>query len=191
MTENKLLTVFHKLLSAAAGEGVKIVIMGGMAVSAYAPPRTTFDIDGIVEIEEERIEGFLRRLKKAGFSTNEAAPVKVINGLPFITLYYPRSKVYVDLFLARNEFQKQMMARSWRITVEGLTLEIVSPEDLILVKLLTGRPRDTEDVRQILLENSESLDFGYLRGWARRLGVAVFLEDEIKSLGIKPRLKGE
>ena len=61
-------------------------------------------------------------------------------------------------------------------------MEVISPEDLILVKLLSDRPRDTEDVRQILLESSGDLDFKYLEEWAGSLGVLQFLRDEVCSI---------
>lgn len=86
-------------------------------------------------------------------------------------------KVYVDLFLARSDFQIQIVNRSRSVKVDALTLNIISPEDLVLVKLLTGRTKDTEDIRQILVENADKLDFEYLNRCSNNLGVNVFLSD--------------
>ena len=90
--------------------------------------------------------------------------------------------MYVDLFLAGSDFQKNVIKRAHRVKVEDVHLEAISPEDLILVKLLSDRPRDTEDVRQILLESSEDLDFKYLEEWGRSLGVLQFLRDKVRSI---------
>ncbi len=185
MTENPLLTVFQELEAVARERGIKFVIMGGMATSIYIEPRATFDIDGIAAITDEAIPGFLEALEEKGFFSDSKNPVKVINGLSFITLYYSPAKLYVDIFLARNEFQKQIMERARSAEIDDLQLEIISPEDLIIVKLISGRPRDTEDVRRILAENKGSLDFDYLQKWAGRLGVSIFLDDEVRSLGIE------
>jgi hypothetical protein len=161
--------------------------MEGMAISVYAAPRATFDIDAIGDVKEESLDGFLMDLKEQGFSFNEANPVKAIAGMPFITLYYGRLRIPFDLFLARNEFQRSIIQRSRSLRDGGMELEVISPEDLILVKLLSGRPRDIEDIRQILTENSGVLDFNYLRRWSTELGQQVFLEDEMESLGITPQ----
>ena len=191
MTRNTLLTVFKKLSAVARKSRVKIVLMGGMATSVYAPPRATFDIDGITEIGDEALEGFLRAVKGKGFVFNQRRPVKVIRDLSFLTLFSPRAGVYVDIFLAKSAFQKQIVSRARRVRIEGLTAYIVSPEDLILLKLLSGRPRDTEDVRQILLENRRKLDSRYLMTHAHELGVKPFLQDELRSLKItiSPRFR--
>lgn len=186
MTGNALLQVLRDVVTTARRRRIKIAIMGGIATSVYSPPRATFDIDGIADIERKKIESFLGELKEKGFSYDEKRPFKIIEGLPLVTLYFPRHKVYFDLFLAESEFQKLILARARTVRVDDLRLNIISPEDLILVKLISGRPRDTEDVRQILIENSEKLDFSYLRQWAKKLGVVVFLKDEMKSLGFEP-----
>ncbi len=44
MAKNILLTVLSKLLKAGKEHKVKIVLMGGMALSVYARPRATYDI---------------------------------------------------------------------------------------------------------------------------------------------------
>ena len=182
MNNRGLLAVFNKLEKAAHDSNVKIVIMGGLAVSIYARPRATLDIDGIIELDERDIGNFLTSAEKRGFSWDKGLPVKRIKGLPFITLYYPDGKVYVDLFLAKGDFQENVIRRSHAVDVEGVKLDLISPEDLILVKLISDRPKDTEDVREILLESSDDLDFNYLEKWAGKLGVLQFLRDEMHSL---------
>jgi len=177
-----LLKVFNELEIAAQESNVKIVIMGGLAVSIYAQPRATMDIDGIIELDERDIDIFLTATARRGFRRDKENPIRKIKGLSFITLFYPAGKVYVDLFLAGSDFQKNVIKRAHRVKVEDVHLEVISPEDLILVKLLSDRPRDTEDVRQILLESSEDLDFKYLEEWGRSLGVLQFLRDEVRSI---------
>ncbi len=186
MTKNALIDVLKIVVTVFHRRKIKMALMGGLATSIYSPPRATFDIDAIADIAEGKLNRLLAALKQAGLSYDEKNPVKIINGLSFITLYFPRSKIYFDLFLAESGFQKMILERSRTIRVGELRLSIISPEDLILVKLMSGRPRDTEDARQILIENFKELDFTYLRTWAAKLGIAVFLKDEIKGLMITP-----
>ena len=190
MTGPDLLQVLKAVVSTARRHRVRVILMGGMAVSVYAPPRATYDIDAIGEFGEGTMAPFLADLKKQGFTFDEGKPVREIAGLPFVSFFHPRSKIYFDLFIAESEFQESIVRRSRPLRFEGIELELISPEDLILVKILSGRSRDNEDIRQILEENSRTLDFDYLREWAGKLGRQVFLEDEIKSVGINlPDLK--
>ena len=188
MTKNILLVVLEKLLKTAQKSRAKIVIMGGLATSIFAQPRATYDIDGIISLEEEEIKDFLTLLKKAGFRFDPKQPVKFIQGLPFITFYYPRYKTYVDLFVVKTKFQHEVLRRAKKSKLGKLNLYIISAEDLILIKLQAGREKDIEDIRQIILENSPRLDFVYLGKWAKLLEVDIFLKDELKSLGLKDKI---
>jgi hypothetical protein len=56
--------------------------------------------------------------------------------------------------------------------IAGRQLWFAAPDDLILMKLQVGRPRDFEDVVAILAVQREVLDLPYMLDWARRLGIA-------------------
>lgn len=184
MTKNILLIVLEKLLEVSQKSKAKIVLMGGIATSVFGRPRATFDVDGIISVSQQDLGFFLRLLKKSGFKFDKKNPLKSIQGLPFISFYYPKHKTYVDLFVAKNEFQFEVLKRAKRIKLEKLNLYIVSPEDLILIKLQAGRDKDLEDIREIILENKSKLDFNYLKKWAKLLNQEAFLNDELRSLGL-------
>lgn len=187
MTKNILLIVLEKLVRLSYKSKTKITLMGGLATSIFAQPRATYDIDGIISLKEENLKDFLALLRNSGFKFNQKQPVKFIKGLPFITFYYPKYKTYADLFIARNEFQYEVLKRARKIKLGRLNLYVISPEDLILVKLQTAREKDLEDIREIILGNVERLDFVYLKKWAKMLNVNVFLQDELRSLGVRDR----
>ena len=115
MTKNILLTVLEKLLKVSQETKTKIAFMGGIATSVFARPRATYDIDGIISLSDQDLKDFLGSLKKSGFRFDTKQPIKSIQGLPFITFYYPRYKTYVDLFVARNEFQYELLKRARKI----------------------------------------------------------------------------
>ena len=157
--------------------------MGGIATSVLAKPRATFDIDGLIAITEEKLKNVLPELRKKGFKFDRRQPLKKIQGLSFLTLYFSPGQIYVDLFIALTDFQKEIIRRAKQIKYNKIDLKIISPEDLILVKLQSGREKDIEDTREIVIENKRGLDYRYLKRWARRLGVIAFLEDELRSCG--------
>jgi len=182
MIQNPLSKVLKRIIKISHKLKVKVVIMGGIATSFYTLPRATYDIDSIVSVEERKLSKFLNAFKIKGFKFSKKEPIKLIGDLPFITLYHPKYKIYIDFFLSKNEFQKEIVRRAKRTKLGKLNLFIISCEDLILTKLKVGREKDLDDVREMILENKKILDFGYLHKWAKILEVEVFLKDELKSL---------
>jgi hypothetical protein len=62
---------------------------------------------------------------------------------------------------------------------KGLEAWLVSPEDLILLKLIAGRPRDYGDIEDIFFVQGQ-LDESYLRRWAAPLGITDRLEQALR-----------
>ncbi|MFH0774710.1 MAG: nucleotidyltransferase [bacterium] len=184
MIANILLDIIAKILKITQKLQIPIMFMGGIATSIWAEPRATYDIDGVVDVID--MEKFLKELSKEGFTYDKNKPIKLIQNLPFITLGYSIKgyEVYVDLFLSKTKYVKESLIKKQEVNVSGITIPVISPDDLILYKLLAGRNRDIEDVRQILSICKDRLDMKYIKKWASELGVMPFLNDEISSLEI-------
>lgn len=183
MTSEVLMEVVSKIVTTCDELGIDMVISGGIAVSMMGRPRATYDVDGVIMAEEKKLKELLGKLALEGFKYDRKKPLKAIRGMPFVSLVYSKHNTFVDLFVARSPFQKQALKRRKIIKLEGISIPLISAEDLILMKLFSGRSRDLEDVRDILIENKNKIDLKYLRKWAKKLGVSVFLEDELESLG--------
>jgi hypothetical protein len=78
--------------------------------------------------------------------------------------------------IAETSFQREVLERRVAAGVEGRDVKLVSAEDLILFKLVAGRPRDLIDVQDVLFTQGE-LDEPYLRRWAGPLGVEARLDE--------------
>lgn len=87
--------------------------------------------------------------------------------------------VDADVFLAETEFQRQVLRRRQRHGAEGWDAWFVTPEDLILLKLIANRAKDQIDIADILFIQG-CLDEQYLKAWAQELGVTERLETAFK-----------
>lgn len=74
-----------------------------------------------------------------------------------------------------SAYRQEEFSRRRRIIVDGESVTIVAPEDLILSKLEWAKEsrsqRQLDDVRN-LLRSVQSLDRAYLNRWVDRLGLA-------------------
>ena len=159
---------------------VPYAVMGGIAVRIYGIPRPTHDVDFTVAIDRERLPEFYQSVRELGYTVPEqyvTGWVDQVAGMPVVKvrLYLEGRGIDIDVFLAESRFQEQLLARRRRQQIDDLDVWFVSPEDLILLKLLSGRPRDIADVGDILFTQGQ-LDEAYLRDWAVELGVLPGLE---------------
>lgn len=164
---------------------IPYAVIGGIALQAWGKERTTKDIDLTVYLSEIEEADFLQSLKKFGLKIVRAG--KKIENLKLIETHFIPPElglpIEVDFFIAQTEYQMQVLKRAVCVNVLGRRIKLASPEDLIICKLLSNRPLDRSDVRNILSEQRGLLDKGYLFSWGRKLGVVRQLESIWKGIG--------
>src|SRR5262249_48345562 len=84
--------------------------------------------------------------------------------------------IKVDLIVLKDTpFDREEFARRRTESLAGQLLQLISPEDSMLSKLLwnqiTPSERQLRDVQQIAIAQRDRLDRTYLESWAERLGV--------------------
>jgi hypothetical protein len=178
-----LADTLHTLIELLDKHSIPYGVMGGMAVRAYGVPRPTYDLDVIIDVERQRLPELFTHLRAIDYSIPEIYEtgwVDKVKELKLLKLrrYFRDESLDVDVFLAESEFPKEAMKRRCRAEAEDRTIWLISPEDLILFKLLAGRPRDLGDVFDVLFMQRK-LDVQYMRGWASKLGVLPLLEQAI------------
>jgi len=155
---------------------VESMIMGGFAVRTWGVPRPTYDADLAIAAEGDSLATVLQTLESAGFDVpaeHSRGFVDRIANLEKVKVSrFAGGSVWgVDLFLAKGPFFESAMARRRKRSLEGRAVQVMAPEDVILLKLLAFRRKDQLDIEEILKIQS-NLDFDHLRDWASRLDVS-------------------
>ncbi len=130
-------------------------IVGGIAVAIWGEPRATFDVDLMVATEagdEERLLAAIRS-EPAFLLEPQLLPMPPEINIIRAHLLDKQAKdptiILVDLLLLSAEFAASLRARRVAMAVAGKIRWVSSPEDLIVLKLLSGRVKDIEDARGI------------------------------------------
>lgn len=161
--------------------GIAYAIMGGLAVRVHGIPRPTYDVDLTIAADQEQIQTLFAEAEQTGYSVPDAYKsgwIDRIAEMPVVKLrtWLEDGKgIDVDLFITESAFQESLMNRCIDWEFEDRQLTVVSPEDLVLLKLLANRPRDIGDVQDIMFMQGQ-FDETYLRHWATELGIADRLE---------------
>ena len=155
-------------------------ITGGVAASVYGDPRTTRDLDLVIELLRDNICQLVEALETAGFYCPPGSVEDIQQGRGMVlSVTHMTSVLNADLVLNSNtEFDRSKMARRRLEALDEAGVElfwIASPEDIVLAKLLWRQQSKSQkqwnDVLGILKVQSENLDRRYLTEWAEKLGL--------------------
>ena len=82
------------------------------------------------------------------------------------------SGIRIDIIFSQSAYEQEALRRVRRVPFGATEVCFASPEDVIIHKVIAGRPRDLQDCRRIWLKNPQ-LDEGYIRGWLQQFADAV------------------
>jgi len=156
---------------------VEHVFVGALAVSAFGVPRTTTDVDVIVEYGEEdaprMAESFRRQSFKVRIEDLRDARAEGAH----CTVHDTLSAFHVDIAPAARPQTKDAIRHFVRVRWRGSMLPIADPEHTIVMKLVYGSDQDVEDALGILVRQRGRLKARRMREFAGRQGVLKALRE--------------
>jgi len=152
--------------------GIAYMLTGSLAMSFYAQPRMTRDVDVVVEVGEvgpDRIYG----LFAGDYYVSLDAIREAVRYTSMFNVIHNASLVKVDLILRKDQpYRHVEFGRRQEVRLGDGTVSIVSKEDLILSKLYWARESRSEvqlrDVENLL---ASGFDRDYVEHWLRELGL--------------------
>ena len=158
-------------VSAALDEmSVPYMLIGGLAVALWGEPRATLDVDLSVWVEPGQFDDAVRQIV-ARFRTipDALAFARRTRVLPVET----SSGVRADIVFAALPAERGMIDRAQTLSVAGARVRVASVEDLIWMKLISERAKDTEDARRLVRRFRGKLDQAYLEPRLREMAEAL------------------
>lgn len=170
----------NQVLDALRAADVPYLIGGAMALWAWGEPRTTADLDLVIDLPVESMAALSSELEKRGM----LVPVDImldlliedradlpINAIHMVTGYK------AEMFLLKpGDALRESSLQRRRLVDLGPSLGQVyvhSPEDLILNKLrfyrISQQTKHVRDIASIVLYQADALDLAYIERWAKTL----------------------
>ncbi|MBC8495653.1 hypothetical protein H8D36_05850 [archaeon] len=152
-----------KLISRYLEEDVTCYALGGTAMMFYNFKNTTKDIDLVFGTEKER-NYFIKAIKELGYKQQSIKGVypKEKEQEKSKPLMFTRGDERFDLFLKEifgfkitDKIKERFYARHDFIEKKELIIKVLSKEDIILLKSITNREKDFEDIQTILEKDKE------------------------------------
>jgi hypothetical protein len=149
------------LARACASQRIRWYVFGAQAVLIWGRPRFTADLD--VTIEAGRaVSELVAAFRDHGMSLRPEGTDTFIASTRVLPFRHDRSGLAADIVLAGPGLEQVFLERAINIDVAGVAVPFISPEDLIVTKVIAGRAKDLEDIRGILVERAASLQLPYI-----------------------------
>lgn len=144
MTDRLFNSDYRDMIECLQREGVEFMLVGGYAVALHGWPRTTFDIDFWIMANPQNAAAVMRALKAFG------APLMDLTEEDFhrpgMVFQIGTEPQRIDILSAvSGVVYEDAASRALKMEVDGLTLKVISLDDLIANKRASGRPKDIVD----------------------------------------------
>ena len=152
-------------------------VFGAQAALIWGRPRMTTDVDVTVRLEDADTRALLSALQGCGFELRIVATPEFVQQTRVLPLVHGRTGLAVDVVLAGPGLEDEFLARSVVLEISGTRVPVISAEDLIVTKILAGRPKDIDDIRGVLEERGSRLDIDQIRNTLEMLENALGQSD--------------
>jgi hypothetical protein len=145
-----MLNLLKDVFSSFQKYNVRYLVIGGIAAVLHGVPRATFDLDILIEANEENAQRLLNALEASRFGTASMINAKELISHE-ITVFQDRVRIDVQTSTPGIDF-----SAAWKnketMNYQGQEFYVLSKADLISSKKAAGRDRDLEDIRLLTLD---------------------------------------
>jgi hypothetical protein len=154
--------------------GIPFMVVGSFASSLYGQPRTTVDIDLVIDPSAVALRRFVESLSKDDYYVSAEAALEAFERRSTFNVIEHATGWKVDLMIRRERpFSRTEFDRRVHVDLFGRPTPVARAEDTIIAKLEWAKAGDSErqlrDVARILTVTGESVDQVYLTRWIEDL----------------------
>jgi hypothetical protein len=172
-----MLSFFQKITDVLDEYDIPYMLSGSIALGLYTVPRMTRDIDFVIHLETKNVEVFVNSFKEGFYCERDAVkeamegPVKMFNIIDHATNYKADFVILKDDPFRQEEFKRRL-----KVSYSGKTVYVVSPEDLLISKLIWIQDLQSavqiEDIKSLVVV--DNLDWEYISKWIKQLKLRTF-----------------
>ncbi|MCW5892863.1 MAG: hypothetical protein KIT14_20310 [bacterium] len=167
--------------AACAEAAIRHAVIGAVARNAWATPRATADLDlAAIVPDRAACDRLVAALAARGIAVRRTAGDAADDVPDLLRLERPTGIVRrLDILPAKTPFEVEAVTLAVLADL-GCSARVVTPEHLIVYKLIAGRPHDLEDIVEVIRTrelDGRPIDEGLVRRWATEWDIVERLED--------------
>ena len=174
--------MFEKIICSISAElerqNIPYMLIGGQAVLLYGEPRLTRDIDITLGVDVDKLKNIISLADDLTLKILPENAEDFVRKTMVLPVMHEETGIRIDFIFSFSPYERQAIKRARRIRMLDQDICFAAPEDVIIHKIVAGRPRDIEDVRGIFLKMPD-IDIAYIRQRLNEFSDAPE-EDDIK-----------
>ncbi len=147
----------------------------------WGRPRLTADVDVTLHLIPDDPAALVAAMRAAGFELRVPDAHDFVRRTRVLPFLHEATGMPLDLVLAGPGLEEEFARDAVTVSIEEVDVPVISPADLIVTKILAGRPKDLEDVRGVLLVQGDDLDVPRVRTRLRQIEQALDQSDLVPS----------
>lgn len=156
-----LIELLLRATESFSANGIRFILIGGMAVSAWIEPRLTKDMDVVVSVRRRDAPRLKKALVEAGARVT-ALEMRLLYERRFIRC--KTAGPYLDVKIQSSAHDRAANTHARTVPYGGKAVPVAAPEDLILYKLQAWRLHDQDDMVK-LAKGVPNLNVAYIESW--------------------------
>jgi len=158
------------------------MLTGSIVSSFQGEPRSTHDIDMIIQLSLENVDRLIRYFPAPEYYIDKETTIKNIQTSQLFKLLNTSTGDKIDFYpLPNNEYEITRFRRKIQEEFNDLKVWITTPEDTILsklrwCKLSNGSEKQFKDALHVYELQKDILDFSYITLWANTLALTDLFE---------------
>jgi hypothetical protein len=154
---------------------IRYMVVGSFASSAHGEPRSTRDLDVVIDPTPAQLDNLLAVLPPDRFYVDHDVARDALRRRSMFNVIEIETAWKLDfMILKARPFSTEELQRRQKTTILGLEVSAATPEDTIISKLewakLAASDRQLEDAAGVL-RVSGALDLAYIERWITELGL--------------------
>ena len=168
--------VLQRITAALDQNGVDYMLTGSFASAYHGTPRSTQDIDIVVEATAAQLRDLVNSLPVGQYYSDLDAALQAHKAESMFNVIDLSTGWKIDFILRKSRpFSREEFRRRTRVNLQEVSLFVASAEDVVIAKLewsrLAQSQRQIDDAAAILRARRETLDHRYIEKWTGELQV--------------------
>lgn len=149
------LELIFRLAKVLSRKKLRWYVFGAQAVNVHGVPRMSADVDVTVDVPSAERASLLGALKRASFVARVEDIESFAKRTRVLPFFHEPTGMPLDLVIAGEGLEVSFLERAQMVDLGGFRVPVISIEDLVVAKIVAGRPKDLEDVQNLIAIHPE------------------------------------